>query len=1017
MAVTNALMKAIGNEFVNAGKGLVVQGAKQGVTSALGSVLPQVATNAATKAAITVPTALASSALRIPVQQDNYIPLYHQTAANSLADFSLDKRNAGLSDVTMPSGIFLKETADDIGLPGKNQLQLDARINNPLRVMDREDLRYKLMKMDPKVTRFFGREKDLDNYYNALYDEKQKAVDKAYEAMYYDKSDANKLAFSNATKDMEGIIPEWRSKIRENASQSQQYLNDLLKKSGYDSLIVDNDRGSFGRSVKSYLVLDKDQLRDNSVPVRIGPAQDGSSELNKLYRGQLYSNTDFSYNSELMNSNPEKWGSGDVGKGYHFTPYKDKAGTWEGNDTGGIIEIGYKPDQILKADEVRSMIADANKLLADDKYMAKLWQEDEALAEQIEKIASGDLEALAHRENKPFVEHISPNDDELGTVYYYKDIDEGLTEKFREQFRKSNAKKYLGDPKIQYSKVDSQLSPQQQEFFKNSVIRDENGQLLPVYHSTPAEFTVFDNARLGENTGYDNTAFGHFVTTDKDFSSRFGDIKETGTPGRTMELYANVEKPIIHPYQAGLKYPEDQLDDIVKDYLIATDNQEALDALIEYATEDGTSLYDEYMDQFFYGDNPLEYSAEERKALEANGYDAVEFVEGAKRDLINSGDDTTPVSSYAIFDGKNLKSVDNLNPTGNPDIRYAKGGKTLTEMANDIKAERAAKELSPDVRRIGSTEVMDIDANTLPAGYEKLTKYLEADPNAIIEQYIGGKPEDVDFTDKLAKFIEQEGYETKPNVVDNLRIARQIINDKVAEDLDAEGATKYGQFLRTRGALQKDNPNRGVGPRTFTISANKNQIYQTDAAKLDKEYSDRLGIGRSHTPMNDKALSTDAKGYYMGGGIGINPTEAIGESGVSTIAHERMHSWQDIKPGEWDSRVVDAVQELRDELKEFYHTKAEIKAYRRSGSDLDYYADPNEQEARMLQSYLDNENFTDSANRHKTSGVEWGEEIKPAFDKFYKKLRELSKLGVALPAVAALFGLSLNGGEDVDNIE
>lgn len=671
MAVTNALMKAIGNEFVNAGKGLVVQGAKQGVTSALGSVLPQVATNVATKAAATVPTAIASSALRIPVQQDNYIPLYHQTAANSLADFSLDKRNAGLSDATMPSGIFLKETAEDIGLPGKNQLQLDARINNPLRVMDREDLRYKLMKMDPKVTRFFGREKDLDNYYNALFDEKQKAVDKAYEAMYYDKSDANKLAFSNATKDMEGIIPEWRSKIRENASQSQQYLNDLLKKSGYDSLIMDNDRGSFGRSVKSYLVLDKDQLRDNSVPVRIGPAQDGSSELSKLYRGQLYSNTDFSYNSELMNSDPEKWGSSDVRKGYHFTPYKDKAGAWEGNEAGGVIEIGYKPDQILKADDVRSMIEDANKLLADDKYMANLWQEDEALAEQIEKIASGDLEALAHRENKPFVEHISPNDDELGTVYYYKDVDEGLTEKFREQFRKSNAKKYLGDPKIQYSKADSQLSPQQQEFFKNSVIRDENGQLLPVYHSTPAEFTVFDNAKLGENTGYDNTAFGHFVTTDKDFSSRFGDIKETGTPGRTMELYANVEKPIIHPYQAGLKYPEDQLDDIVKNYLIATDNQEGLDALIELAAEDGQSLYEAYMDQFFYGDNPLEYSADDRKALEAKGYDAVEFVEGAKRDLINSGDDTTPVSSYAVFDGKNLKNVDNLNPTKNPDIRYA----------------------------------------------------------------------------------------------------------------------------------------------------------------------------------------------------------------------------------------------------------------------------------------------------------------------------------------------------------
>ena len=35
---------------------------------------------------------------------------------------------------------------------------------------------------------------------------------------------------------------------------------------------------------------------------------------------------------------------------------------------------------------------------------------------------------------------------------------------------------------------------------------------------------------------------------------------------------------------------------------------------------------------------------------------------------------------------------------------------------------------------------------------------------------------------------------------------------------------------------------------------------------------------------------------------------------------------------------------------------------------------------------------------------EWGNEINPAFDKFFDKLRDLSKRGVALPALTALFG-------------
>ena len=205
----------------------------------------------------------------IPVKQDNYIPLYHQTSANSLADFSLNKRNAGLSDATMPEGIFLKETNADIGLPGKNQLQLDAKLNNPLKVINRDDLKAKLMAMNPKVAKYLRAENDIDNLYEKLSEEAQTAVDKAYEKMYYNKSDANKKAFAEATEKMKGIIPEWREKIKANAATSQKEIKKLLKENGYDGMIMDEDRGSFGRKVKSYLVLDKEQLRDNSVPVSV----------------------------------------------------------------------------------------------------------------------------------------------------------------------------------------------------------------------------------------------------------------------------------------------------------------------------------------------------------------------------------------------------------------------------------------------------------------------------------------------------------------------------------------------------------------------------------------------------------------------------------------------------------------------------------------------------------------------------------------------------------------------------
>ena len=210
-----------------------------------------------------------------------------------------------------------------------------------------------------------------------------------------------------------------------------------LKNSDYDGFIAKmypNQKGL--ENVREYGVFNPDNVRD----VRHIPVEESSSLSSiipvkrKLYRGQQYSNTDFSYNSELMNENPDKWGSKDVGKGYHFTPKKDMAGSWEGSD-GGVIEVDYTPDQVLKADDARKMIEEANKLLADDKYMAKLWQENEALAEQIEKIADGNLEALAKREGKPFVQHLKANDDELGTMYYYKDVDPELTDRFVSEFK------------------------------------------------------------------------------------------------------------------------------------------------------------------------------------------------------------------------------------------------------------------------------------------------------------------------------------------------------------------------------------------------------------------------------------------------------------------------------------------------------------------------------------------------------------------------------------------------------
>lgn len=204
---------------------------------------------------------------------------------------------------------------------------------------------------------------------------------------------------------------------------------------------------------------------------------------------------------------------------------------------------------------------------------------------------------------------------------------------------------------------------------------DKSGKPITFYHSTPNEFSKFDDTKLGQNTGYTNTALGHFVTTDKDFSKRFIDIDNVGKTGRTMELQAKVSNPIIHPYVAGQKYPQEQLDDILKNWIRAvSDNEETANEIIQdyvnaanetkelmessgqvYDTK--SPLWDEYMNQTFMDTDPYEYSADDREALLRNGYDAVEIVEGPKSGLVDGSNDDSIVSSYAVLKGDNLAPV------------------------------------------------------------------------------------------------------------------------------------------------------------------------------------------------------------------------------------------------------------------------------------------------------------------------------------------------------------------------
>ena len=170
-----------------------------------------------------------------------------------------------------------------------------------------------------------------------------------------------------------------------------------------------------------------------------------------------------------------------------------------------------------------------------------------------------------------------------------------------------------------------QLSKQQQEYFKDSKVRDENGKLLEVYHGTEANvgipkeywFNTFDIDRTGANGSV--LGDGFYFTDNLEHAQRYAHSK-----GNVYTTYLNITNPFEKSRTQTFK---EAVEEINPDFDISRL------FLPNSSRFDGKRL---------------------REYLIENGYDGV-FLEG----------------TYVAFEPNQIKNVDNLNPTENEDIRYS----------------------------------------------------------------------------------------------------------------------------------------------------------------------------------------------------------------------------------------------------------------------------------------------------------------------------------------------------------
>ena len=171
-----------------------------------------------------------------------------------------------------------------------------------------------------------------------------------------------------------------------------------------------------------------------------------------------------------------------------------------------------------------------------------------------------------------------------------------------------------------------ELTDGQERYFEKSQARDDEGRLLVVYHATDADFTVFDKAKQGSANDPGVWGSGFYFDTDQSFAEEFG--------SKSKPYYLNITNPLRTTYDADC-------------HVVAGIFRRAgID--IPFKIKPDTSLL-----QFIKKFGNRKFS----DTLQALGYDGV----------IVSGEECV------IFEPEQAKLTNNINPSGDPDIRHSIG--------------------------------------------------------------------------------------------------------------------------------------------------------------------------------------------------------------------------------------------------------------------------------------------------------------------------------------------------------
>ena len=196
--------------------------------------------------------------------------LYHQTGAE-FTEFNTENQKAGKFDWELPTGTFLKPTSEDIGLKGKKQMELYAKFQNPIMLKDRKDAQRFWKENIDGYSDAVNKVGKIDSEYRAKVDEAEAQVQDYIREWKSNNPDAKRSdvysdsEFQKLYDKQQDIMDEWEKANEKASIEAKGLIDDYIRESGYDGVIIERDDDGKNRYTKSYIAFDSAQLKDASA--------------------------------------------------------------------------------------------------------------------------------------------------------------------------------------------------------------------------------------------------------------------------------------------------------------------------------------------------------------------------------------------------------------------------------------------------------------------------------------------------------------------------------------------------------------------------------------------------------------------------------------------------------------------------------------------------------------------------------------------------------------------------------